>query len=193
MSTVVLGADVLYNLETSSGGSLVLNSLGCEVLVSSIVMVKHGLDLSTRSSDRLIPGLEGSGLPTLKVVEMSQEALVIFLEFVRAPYLESIDDSSASAIATAVVCGNTCLAVDDLKVRRLCSERFPEIRLLSTVDLLRKALCFSGGIADDLRVCLKSMIEVSRMPILGKDREWVECFLLEGGYVAEAGIRVIRD
>jgi predicted nucleic acid-binding protein len=51
------------------------------------------------------------------------------------PAQTTLDDGEAATIAHAVALNGVAL-IDERKANRICTERFPELRIASTVDIL---------------------------------------------------------
>jgi hypothetical protein len=72
----------------------------------------------------------------VQIVSLQSAELDLFLEIVGAPAADALGDGEAAAIAIAVSRGLD-LVIDDKKARRILRERFSQVRIYWTVDLLR--------------------------------------------------------
>ena len=72
----------------------------------------------------------------VQIVSLQSAELDLFLEIVGAPAADALGDGEAAAIAMAVSRGLD-LVIDDRKARRILRERFSQVRIYWTVDLLR--------------------------------------------------------
>ena len=72
----------------------------------------------------------------VQIVSLQSAELDLFLEIVGAPAADALGDGEAAAIAMAVSRGLD-LVIDDRKARRILRERFNQVRIYWTVDLLR--------------------------------------------------------
>jgi len=74
--------------------------------------------------------------PKVSVLSLEGNELDLFLDMVGAPSGDALGDGEAAAIVIAASRGLD-LIVDDRKARRILRERFSQLRIYWTVDLLR--------------------------------------------------------
>lgn len=74
--------------------------------------------------------------PGVSILSLEGKELDLFLEIVGAPSGDALGDGEAAAIVVAAWRGLD-LIVDDRKARRILRERFSQLRIYWTVDLLR--------------------------------------------------------
>jgi predicted nucleic acid-binding protein len=74
--------------------------------------------------------------PTVSILSLEGNELDLFLEIVGAPFGDALGDGEAAAIVVAASRGLD-LIIDDRKARRIGRERFSQLRIYWTVDLLR--------------------------------------------------------
>jgi predicted nucleic acid-binding protein len=72
----------------------------------------------------------------VQILSLQGAELDLFLEIVGAPAADALGDGEAAAIAIAVSRG-LGLVIDDRKARRIVRERFSQVRIHWTVDLMR--------------------------------------------------------
>ena len=72
----------------------------------------------------------------VQILSLQGAELDLFLGIVGAPAADALGDGEAAAIAMAVSRGWD-LVIDDRKARRILRQRFSQVRLYWTVDLLR--------------------------------------------------------
>jgi len=70
------------------------------------------------------------------MVSLQGAELDLFLEIVGGPVADALGDGEAAAIAMAASRGLD-LVIDDRKARRIVHERFSQVRIYWTVELLR--------------------------------------------------------
>lgn len=71
----------------------------------------------------------------IEIVTLANGAWQYFEQLVVGPAVHTLDDGEAATIAHAVERGGIAI-IDEKKATRLCGERFPALRLVSTVDVL---------------------------------------------------------
>lgn len=72
----------------------------------------------------------------ISIVELNGPELELFLDLVGAAAVDALGDGEAAAISVAVSRGLD-LAIDDKKARRILRERFKDVKIYWTVELLR--------------------------------------------------------
>ena len=72
----------------------------------------------------------------MSIVELNGPELDSFFDLVGAPAVDALGDGEAAAISLAISRGLD-LAIDDKKARRILRERFKEVKIYWTVELLR--------------------------------------------------------
>ena len=80
---------------------------------------------------------------SIEPVELQRSEERVYRSLVEGEAKETLDDGEAATIAYAVGRGAIAL-IDECKARRICSERFPELRLASTADVLLHGLVKEG-------------------------------------------------
>lgn len=133
---LVLDTSVWINLFATEAEKLIVATLGVKCYAPKPVVAEVKRNPVTGKSfaadDHPLSYME----PHVSVTSLKDKELDIFLQLVSAAALDGIGDGEASAIAIADQRGLD-LVVDDIKARRIVKEKFREIRLLWTVDLLR--------------------------------------------------------
>lgn len=121
------------------------------------------------SSDQLA-ALVASGC--VEIVELDECGLECFESLVIGPAVDTLDDGEAATIAYAVTTGTVAL-IDEKKGRRICSSRFQELVVHTTVDLLTSAhverTLGRSGVAD----AIYNALSVGRMRVPAHDYERV--------------------
>lgn len=75
-------------------------------------------------------------LARVSILSLEGDELELFLDIVGAPAVDALGDGEAACIAAAASRGLD-LVMDDRKARRIVRERFAQVRIWWTVDLLR--------------------------------------------------------
>jgi predicted nucleic acid-binding protein len=71
----------------------------------------------------------------IEIVTLANGAWQYFEQLVFGPSVDTLDDGEAATIAYAVEYNGIAI-IDEKKATRLCGDRFPALRLISTVDVL---------------------------------------------------------
>ena len=131
---VVTDASVIINLVATRTAAEIVDAFPSRFLVTTNVRRElwegrgrgHG---SWEGLDALI--VDGS----IEPVELNRSDESVYRSLVEGEAQETLDDGEAATISYAVGRGAVAL-IDECKARRICSERFPDLRLASTADML---------------------------------------------------------
>lgn len=104
--------------------------------------------------------------------EMSAEALGVFAELVAGTVSQSLGDGEAATIAISHVDGSLA-AIDEKKARIISGQRFPELRIASSIDLLSHARVMEALGRDDLAVATLNALKFARMHVQEHQFDWV--------------------
>ncbi|HEY3800447.1 MAG TPA: hypothetical protein VGL58_19010 [Caulobacteraceae bacterium] len=102
--------------------------------------------------------------PHVAVVALDRIELEFFLGLVGASTIDALGDGEAASIAVAARRGLD-LVLDDRKARRIVRERFGEVQLHWTVDLLRAPAVITGLGEMRATVCFENARRHGRMHI----------------------------
>jgi predicted nucleic acid-binding protein len=133
---LVLDTSVLINLLATEAMEALLGALAlpCHAPEQVVAEVRRhpGTGLVFRADSHPL-----RGMPSLiSILSLQGVELDLFLGIVGAPAADGLGDGEAAAIAIAVSRGFD-LAIDDRKARRILRERFSQVRIYWTVDLLQ--------------------------------------------------------
>ena len=131
---VVTDASVIINLNATRKAAAIIDCFPNRFLVTDTVRRElltggprgHG---SWEGLEALIH--DGS----IELVELEPGDGPVYRSLVEGGFKETLDDGEAATIAYAVGRGAVAL-IDERKARRICADRFPTLRLASTVDVL---------------------------------------------------------
>lgn len=172
---LVVDTSVIINLNATGCAKQILDALPHRVVVTDVVVgeLEYGKSKG-RSDAAMLADLLKAGLVT--VTSLGEPGLSQFESLVVGTSAETLDDGEAATIAYAVET-NACAVIDERKAMRICSSRFPQIRLGCTLDLLsHSAVQHALGpirLADALHEALLS----ARMRVLPHYLSWVVDFI----------------
>lgn len=106
---------------------------------------------------------------SIELVELEPGDGPVYRSLVEGGFQETLDDGEAATIAYAVGRGAIAL-IDERKARRICADRFPTLRLASSVDVLchgpvKRALGETGQ-----RDAIFRALRDARMQVVPRDR-----------------------
>jgi predicted nucleic acid-binding protein len=133
-SCLVSDASTIINLIATGEARTIVSALPNRVVVVDVVLaeLETGRARGREAGDRL-KDLAACGV--LEIVELGDDAVPCFEDLVIGPAVATLDDGEAATIAYAVAHGDTAL-IDERKATRICLERYPNLRIASTVDVL---------------------------------------------------------
>jgi predicted nucleic acid-binding protein len=131
---LVADTSVVINLIATGCAPAIVRSLPGRLVVVDVVPAE--LDTGRRrgrhNSDRLNELVDAS---LVEIVSLGEFGTQHFSELVIGPAATTLDDGEAATIAYAVEHTATAF-IDERKATRICADRYPELRVGCTVDLL---------------------------------------------------------
>jgi hypothetical protein len=118
----------------------------------------------------ILKSLMAAGLVT--VVDLGDAAASHFEGLVIGKAAETLDDGEAATIAYAVAHGGIAI-IDEKKANRICGERFPAVRVASTVDIFAHPRVVEALGAPRLSQALLNALQLARMRVPPHHVEWV--------------------
>ena len=131
---VVTDASVIINLNWTARAAAIIGAFPNPFMVTASVCreLTTGMSHGHRCGEEL-EVLIDQGL--FDMAELETDDDIVYRSLVEGGFEATLDDGEAATIAYAV--GHDCLAlIDERKARRICADRFPDLELASTVDLL---------------------------------------------------------
>lgn len=108
----------------------------------------------------------------IQIVTLNDRGMNHFEKLVVGPTAATLDDGEAATIAYAAT-NNAIAVIDERKATRICSEKFPEIQMVSTVDIMAHAeVRWSLG-EDLLADAIFSALQRGRMNVATNHIPWV--------------------
>lgn len=131
---LVADTSTVINLIATGNSRDIIAALPNRIAVVDVVPgeLEAGRARGREACDRL-KELASSGV--LEIVELGDDALPYFEDLVIGPAIATLDDGEAATIAYALAHSSTAL-IDERKATRICRERFPNLRLACTIDVL---------------------------------------------------------
>lgn len=140
---LICDASFWINLVATQIAELLIGTLGYPLALTNVAYdeLKRGR-LTGRVAGTVVTDFVTRGL--VEVVELSPEDEELYLSLIVGAASETLDDGEASTIVCAIRYGRIAI-IDERKAISLSAARFPELRVLSTTDLL-----LEGGVASAL-------------------------------------------
>lgn len=143
---VVLDASVVINLDATGRAAEILRIFPTPPLVTENARAE--LQAGAGKAHHDFEKLKQLVRADLCAIVPIGRGLETYGSLIEGPARETLDDGEAATIACAVTNGRAAM-IDERKARRICAERFPDLPILATVDLLihratRDALGASG-------------------------------------------------
>lgn len=168
---LVADASAIINLIASGLPVEILRSLPCPAIVTSQVLEEIGSGrISGHGNFEVLSRLASDG--ELTVVDLSDQEADLFALLTIGSGPDTLDDGEAATIAYAVTHGALAV-IDERKATRLCTERFPELRLQSTVDLFAHPSVTTRLGQSTLADAVFQALRIGRMRVHPRHHEWV--------------------
>lgn len=167
---VVFDTSVWLNLLGTGRMRDVLQALPARkvaVCAVSREVLRHPLE--PRLRDHPLKQYIDAGL--LEQVTLHGDAAELSVELSMAAPPDGLDHGEAATIALAVHLGLTA-AIDERKARRIASERFPSLQVVSTVDVLRNVEV-ANAIGEGMPEAIFSALKHARMRVPPEHDHWV--------------------
>ncbi len=168
---LILDASVLINLIATNAFEEVLTSLEMLVVVEDVALGEVTRD----PRNGLSPGqvvVSARDKKLLLVETMGAESAGLYLSLTGAPPPNDLGDGEAATLALANA-KSGCAVIDERKAARIARERFPDVPVLTTLDILsseRFLDCVGHERAAD---AVYRALTAARMRIPYDSREWV--------------------
>jgi predicted nucleic acid-binding protein len=148
---VVADASSVISLLASGSFREIAQALRVPISVVSVVTQELERGRARWNSYDHLAEMVSAGIVT--IVGLDEAAMHHFEALVVGSALETLDDGEAATIAYALTTGAEAI-IDERKAWRICGERYPNLVIRTTVDLLlspsTEALLGSAGVADAL-------------------------------------------
>lgn len=168
---LVLDTSTVINLNASGCARKLIEALPNPLAVADIVPgeLEGGRHRSRQDSD-LLNELVISNL--IKVVKLEEGALRYFEQLVIGPAASTLDDGEAATIAYAISHRGFAI-IDERKANRICSQRFPKLRIGCTVDIFAHPSVQHSLGREHLASAVFSALHQGRMRVFQDHLDWV--------------------
>lgn len=168
---LVLDTSTVINLNASGCARKLIEALPNPLGIADIVPneLEGGRHRSRQDSD-LLKELVAFGL--IKVAKLEEGALPYFEQLVIGPAASTLDDGEAATIAYAVSQGGFAI-IDERKANRICSQRFPKLRIGCTVDIFAHPNVQHVLGREHLANAVFNALHHGRMRVLQHHLDWV--------------------
>ncbi len=170
-SILVLDTSVAINLIATGCAELILKALPNRVVAVDAVSAeleqgrRHG-----RPDSQILNELVSARL--IEIVSLGDTGLEMFEGLVQGRAAQTIDDGEAATIAYAVERGAMAF-IDERKATRICGERFSEMRVACTVDLLAHPGIAAALGRNGLANAVTNALQLARMRVPARHIQWV--------------------
>lgn len=168
---MVVDASVVINLNATGYAAEIIRELPNQVVVtdSAIAELENGV-LNGHDDAQKLRALIACGL--VQAVGMREACLHVYESLIDGSALSTLDDGEAATIAYAQEVNGIAM-IDERKARRLCAERFPHLRVFSTIDLLLHDLTVRAlGMTEQIESIYKALT-IARMQVSPERRALV--------------------
>lgn len=168
---LVADASTVIALNASGCAESILRALPNRVAVADVIPgeLELGRRRGRRNTD-LLNDLIAMGL--VSVVQLDEASGQHFESLVVGSAAMTLDDGEAATIAYAIAHGAVAI-IDERKANRICSERFPALGVMSTVDLFAQPAVLEALGQDKLAQAILNALQLARMRVLAHRVDWV--------------------
>ncbi|TGR65555.1 hypothetical protein EN837_21990 [bacterium M00.F.Ca.ET.194.01.1.1] len=168
---LVADTSVIINLNATGLASEILRTLNVVLQASVVVKDELIVDRNNGRHDRgLAADLAASGL--LEFCDFDLEGEELFESLVMGSAEATLDDGEAATLALAMSSGLPAV-IDERKANRIAGDRFPEIKLLSTADLLSSELLIVSLGAGSVAAAVFNALRDARMAVPELHHRWI--------------------
>lgn len=168
---IILDASVVVNLNATGYADRILKAIPMGVLIPVPVVkeLNRGTALGYNDATDLYELLEQNCADLMKVpIDAQQE----YIALVAGSSVSSLGDGEAATIACALASG-AWAAIDERKARRICLDRYEDIKIASTVDILAHPKVIAELGVLELSKALLAALEIANMQVHEEHMDWV--------------------
>jgi len=168
---LLLDASVIVNLNATGYADRILSALPAEILIPRPVLIELRNGAAAGHTDAVdLQELLNSGVVTEYNLPVTAHAE--FVSLVSGTSTQSLGDGEAATIA----CAHRSIAwaaIDERKARRICSARYPEITVVSTVDILAHDAVVAEFTPTEFSDAIFAALEIAHMQVQADKMDWV--------------------
>lgn len=168
---IIADASVAINLKATGRAMEILGALPFDIAITDNVEAELLEDSRSGRKDAALLA-ELVEAKRVRIVSLNQAALEVFGGLVAGSTTETLDDGEAATIAYAVTHGAVPV-IDERKGRRICNQRFPGVRVLSTAELFMEPAVEAALGRDALSDAVFQALHTARMRVLPDYVTWV--------------------
>jgi len=168
---LILDASVVVNLNATGFADRILGAIPVDAFVPEPVLSELQRGISMGHSDAIdLEQLIEKGLAnTLALPALAQSD---YIALVSGSAANSLGDGEAATIVSASVTGSWA-AIDERKARKICSDKFREVKVASTLDILTHPNVLSDLSEKEFSFALFAALEVAHMQVQKQHMNWV--------------------
>jgi predicted nucleic acid-binding protein len=168
---LVADTSTIINLNASGSSREILRAVPNRFMVAETILseLEAGKQRGRQDADYL-KELINDGF--VEVITMSDVGIRHFEELVIGPATDTLDDGEAATIAIAIEQQGIAL-IDERKAHRICSERYPDLRIGCTVDIFAHPEVLRALGEQKLALSVFNALTNARMNVLLHHADWV--------------------
>jgi len=168
---LVADTSVIINLNATGRASEILRALNIMLQASVVVKDELVVDRNNgRHDSGLAADLVAGGLLEFHDFDLDGEGL--FESLVMGSAEATLDDGEAATLAHAISSGLPAV-IDERKANRIAAERFPDLKLLSTADLLSSEILIASLGAEAVAAAVFNALRDARMAVPEVHHLWI--------------------
>jgi predicted nucleic acid-binding protein len=159
----VADASVWINIIAGGQAATILRALVRPAILPRIVLdeLERGRDKGRVTADRIVELIE---MGLVEVAELHPDAEATFMSLVVGSISETLDDGEAATLAHAAQIGGTAM-IDERKAIGLAGRRFPDLSIISTVELLLSSVTCGVLTDEEVGDMLHAALNSARMRV----------------------------
>jgi predicted nucleic acid-binding protein len=167
----VADTSAIINLNATGFAPAILKALPNRLLVVDVVSLELKTGTPRGHGDaRLLQDLVTAGI--VEIVKLDDGAAHYFEQLVIGPAAMTLDDGEAATIAYAAAHSGTVI-IDERKGDRICRQRFPDVPIASTIDILAHSATQEHLGQENLVQAVFHALSDGRMSVLSQHTNWV--------------------
>jgi predicted nucleic acid-binding protein len=184
---LVLDSSVVINLLATESPASILRALAIPILVmDDVIQEVSAGDNKGRPELALLGRLVADGIVT--VCRLEGASSETFVDLVSGSTVETLGDGEAATIAFAHAV-RASAAIDERKATRIAGDRFPSLRLATTIDILAHAAVVSTLGNETLARATFQALRGARMQVREHQFDWVAKIIGDEGVAACTSLR----